>query len=123
MATSVIRWRIKGTFARLLNSMQEGEWKQSELMEMLKLSGQDSFEKRYFRPALKAGFIERTIPDKPSSHRQRYRLTEKGRSMAEWLRTQLEEDAVQRYPSVYWKSHSSRSSASPASVAGGGDDY
>ena len=33
----------------------------------------------YIRPALEAGLIEMTIPDKPNSSNQRYRLTPKGR--------------------------------------------
>ena len=33
----------------------------------------------YIRPALEAGLIEMTVPDRPRSHSQRYRLTSKGR--------------------------------------------
>jgi len=38
------------------------------------------FLKSYLNPMLQQGLIERTIPDKPRSRLQRYRLTEKGRS-------------------------------------------
>jgi ATP-dependent DNA helicase RecG len=37
------------------------------------------FLKTRLEPLLLAGWIERTIPDKPRSSKQNYRLTEKGR--------------------------------------------
>ena len=50
-----------------------------ELQAMLKLSNREHFRKEYLVPALDAELIERTIPDKPQSRLQKYRLTEKGR--------------------------------------------
>ena len=49
-----------------------------ELMEGLNLSSRTNFEKLYLHPALKQKLIERTIPDKPNSRLQKYRLTEQG---------------------------------------------
>jgi len=51
----------------------------TELMARLGLSHRPSFYYGYLQPALAAGEIEMTIPEKPRSSQQRYRLTEKGR--------------------------------------------
>lgn len=46
------------------------------------ISHREHFRKTYLEPLLAAGWLERTIPDKPTSPRQRYRSTERGRG---WL--------------------------------------
>lgn len=54
------------------------------LQAALGLSDRKSFRERYIKPALAEGLIEMTIPDKPNSRLQKYRLTEKG---LQWLAT------------------------------------
>jgi hypothetical protein len=54
-------------------------------MEAIGLTGRDNFEKLYLRPALDAELIEMTIPDKPKSSNQKYRLTGKGAKLLEEL--------------------------------------
>ena len=49
----------------------------AELMKRLGLSHRPTFRKNYLKPALEAGLIERTIPDKPSSRNQKYRKVRK----------------------------------------------
>ena len=50
-----------------------------ELQARLGLRDDEHFRKAYLLPALATGLIERTIPDKPRSSKQRYRITEKGK--------------------------------------------
>ena len=52
----------------------------SVLQERLSLKHRPTFRANYLHPALDAGLIEMTLPDKPSSRLQKYRLTEAGRS-------------------------------------------
>ena len=54
-----------------------------ELMNELGLKHWKSFQSNYLNPLLDAGFIERLIPDKPTSRLQKYRLTQKGRQLLE----------------------------------------
>jgi ATP-dependent DNA helicase RecG len=50
-----------------------------ELQAAAGLKDRVHFLKTHLEPLLLAGWIERTIPDKPRSSKQKYRLTEKGR--------------------------------------------
>jgi len=59
-----------------------GEMGREALQFALGLSDRKSFRERYLKPALADGLIEMTIPDKPNSRLQKYRLTDKGR---QWL--------------------------------------
>jgi hypothetical protein len=49
------------------------------MQSALGLKDRKSFRERYLGPALAEGLVEMTIPAKPSSRLQKYRLTEKGR--------------------------------------------
>lgn len=67
--------------AELLGAI-DGEQTREELQEALGLANREHFRKAYLVPALDANLLERTIPDKPQSRLQRYRLTPVGR---QWL--------------------------------------
>jgi hypothetical protein len=49
------------------------------LQNALGLSARKNFRTLYLAPALKSALLEMTIPDKPNSRLQQYRLTDKGR--------------------------------------------
>jgi hypothetical protein len=44
----------------------------------LSIKNRDYFRTDYLNPAISNGYIELTIPDKPNSQNQKYRLTAKG---------------------------------------------
>jgi hypothetical protein len=47
-------------------------------MEAVGLTHREHFRESYLVPALSLGYLEMTIPDKPKSSRQKYRLTPAG---------------------------------------------
>jgi hypothetical protein len=49
-----------------------------EIQNKLNIADRESFRLEFVQPALKLGLIEMTIPDKPNSRLQKYRLTAKG---------------------------------------------
>ena len=49
-----------------------------ELQEALGLSHRGHFYTEYLNPAINDEVVELTIPDKPKSSKQKYRLTHKG---------------------------------------------
>jgi ATP-dependent DNA helicase RecG len=60
---------------RLLSSMAlDREYTRAELMDELSMNHRETFSENYLKPALKLGYIEMTIPDKPKSKNQRYRV-------------------------------------------------
>lgn len=65
---------------RLLLALADGAMAPSALWERLGLKHRPTFRENYLHPALSQGLIERTIPDKPNSRLQQYRLTPKGRA-------------------------------------------
>jgi imidazoleglycerol phosphate dehydratase HisB len=63
----------------------QGEQSRAALMEAVGLGQREHFRESYLVPALAAGYLEMTIPDKPTSARQRYRLTPAGHAFLQTL--------------------------------------
>ena len=53
----------------------------TNLMALAGKRDRTKFRNQVLRPLLKAGLLEMTIPDKPRSSRQKYRLTTRGRNL------------------------------------------
>ncbi len=65
---------------RLLSALLPGELSSGQLRAVLKIKHRPTFRGNYLHPALEKKLIEHTIPAKPESSKQKYRLTEQGRS-------------------------------------------
>lgn len=63
----------------------QGDMARSEIMAALGLRDEKHFREQYQQVGISLGFIEMTIPDKPQSSLQRYRLTGKAKA---WLLAQ-----------------------------------
>lgn len=59
---------------RLISAMNQKDYTLAELMQLVGLTHRATFQKNYLNPAIEANLIERTIPDKPKSPKQKYRL-------------------------------------------------
>ena len=76
---------VTGEVMRLLEVINE-QMQRRAIQDALGLKHEDHFRRAYLLPALAAGLIEMTIPDKPQSSLQRYRLTRKGQRLRKGVR-------------------------------------
>ena len=64
-----------------------GEMTRGEIQERLGLKDEKHFRENYQQVGVKLGLIEMTIPDKPNSRLQKYRLTPKGKAVIDAQRS------------------------------------
>ena len=62
------------------------EMDRQEIQSELGLMDKKHFRLNYLKPALEQGFIEMTIPNKPNSPLQKYRLTTLGKQLKERIK-------------------------------------
>ncbi|GHU21555.1 Fic family protein [Alphaproteobacteria bacterium] len=62
----------------VLKSLENNTLSRKEIFEAIGLSNGSRAFRRHIEPLLSCGFIEMTVPDKPNSRLQKYRLTNKG---------------------------------------------
>jgi len=77
-ATPQVAPQVTPQVERLLQRLVD-VMSREETQSKLGLKDRKSFRERYLTPALAEGLIEMTLPGKPNSRLQKYRLTDKGR--------------------------------------------
>ncbi len=63
---------LNNQILRLVEVMDSYPLSTKELMDKLNLKSREGFRRNYLEPALEAGLIDMTIPDKPTSKNQKY---------------------------------------------------
>lgn len=69
---------LNQTALAVLKSLENKALSRKEIFIKIGLTGDSRAFKRHIEPLLAEGFIEMTVPNKPNSRLQKYRLTEKG---------------------------------------------
>lgn len=64
---------------QVLEALVSAALSRAELQESVGFQDREHFVNEYLNPLLDSGFVERTMPGKPRSPKQQYRLTQKGR--------------------------------------------
>ncbi len=80
--------QVTAQVAALLMQMK-GEMTRQAMQDAVGLAHREHFRKTYLAPALELGVIEMTLPDKPNSRSQGYRLTASGQ---QWLEAHADGD-------------------------------
>jgi len=89
--TGEVTGEVTSEVIRLLSVLVKAPMTRSQAQKFLGLKSQANFRDRYLEPASNLGLIEMTIPDKPRSSKQKYRLTEKGRGFLSSIRKKTKE--------------------------------
>lgn len=73
--------QVTGEVRQLLHALEKSPLSRAKAQAALGLKGLANFRDRYLGPALEAGLVEMTIPEKPRSRKQKYRLTAEGKEV------------------------------------------
>ncbi len=66
---------------KLISLLEDKEYPANEMMALVQMKHRPTFSENYIKPALENKLLEMTIPDKPRSKNQKYRLTKLGRQL------------------------------------------
>jgi predicted transcriptional regulator len=73
---------LSETQAAILKLLSMRSLSRKEIFTEIGMNGDSRSFKRHIEPLLTAGFIEMTVPDKPNSRVQKYRISAEGLKMS-----------------------------------------
>ena len=79
--------QLNGIMASALKALESTSLSRREIFAAIGMNGDHRAFKRNIEPLLTGGYIEMTVPDKPNSKLQKYRLTDKGAAAIRMLPT------------------------------------
>ena len=77
--------QVAAQVAEVLHAADGNAQTRADLQAAAGIKHREHFRNAYAEPLVTAGWLERTIPEKPTSRLQKYRLTNQGRA---WLAAQ-----------------------------------
>ncbi len=81
--TGQVTGQVDPWVIRALNACAGQPCRSREIQEVTGIRHRETFQRNYLDSLIEQGLIEPTIPDKPTSRLQKYRLTDKGRFLLE----------------------------------------
>ncbi len=72
---------LTGTQTDVLRALEDKALSRKEIFAIIGMNGDSRSFKRHIAPLLNGGFIEMTVPDKPNSRLQKYRLMDSGKAL------------------------------------------
>ena len=82
-ATPPVTPPVDDLILKALLALKTGDKGNAELLLDIGINDRKRLRERYLKPAIEMGYIVPTMPDNPRSPTQKYRLTEKGRSVVD----------------------------------------
>ncbi len=79
--TGQVTGQVDPWVIRVLEAFAGRELRSAEIQEVAGIRHRETFQRNYLDSLLNEGWLERTIPDKPKSRLQKYRLTSKGEAL------------------------------------------
>ncbi|MFP3040654.1 Fic family protein [Treponema primitia] len=73
---------LSGTQLAVLKTLKNKPLSRKDIFAAIEMNGDSRSFKRHINPLLIAGLIEMTVPSKPNSRLQKYRLTDRGNDLS-----------------------------------------